>query len=128
MVRSIRNKIRLMVFLAGTAAFPLAADSLENWVDRFNADDEEIYANAIPNSSAKAFLAANVPRFTCPDMEMERAYYFRWWTYRKHIRETPDGYVVTEFLPPVGWAGKHNTINCATGHHVMEGRWLRDGR
>ena len=37
MVRSTRNKIRLMVFLAGAIFFSLAADSLENWVDRFNA-------------------------------------------------------------------------------------------
>ena len=35
---------------------------------------------------------------------------------------------MTEFLPNVGWAGKHNTINCAAGHHIMEGRWLADRR
>ena len=113
---------------ADVVAASVAADTLEEWVDRFNADDDEVYTNAIPNSAAKAFLAANVPRFDCPDAEIERAYFFRWWTYRKHIKSTPDGYVITEFLPPVGWAGKHNTISCATGHHVMEGRWLRDGR
>jgi hypothetical protein len=33
---------------------------------------------------------------------------------------------VTEFLPPVPWAGPENTINCAVGHHVREGRWLKD--
>ena len=26
----------------------------------------------------------------------------------------------------MGWAGKHNTINCAAGHHLHEGRWLND--
>ena len=39
-----------------------------------------------------------------------------------------DGFVVTEFLPPVDWAGKHNTISCAAGHHFREGRWLHDPR
>src|SRR5262249_10970554 len=53
-------------------------------------------------------------------------YYFRWWTYRKHIKETPAGFVVTEFLSDVPWAGMYNTISCAAGHHFYEGRWLRD--
>ena len=44
----------------------------------------------------------------------------------KHIKQTPDGFIITEFLPQVGWAGKHNTINCAAGHHLHEGRWLND--
>ena len=32
------------------------------------------------------------------------------------------------FCPTVGWAGKHNSINCAAGHHLHEGRWLNDPR
>ena len=62
----------------------------------------------------------------CPDREIEEIYYFRWWTFRKHIKKTQDGFVISEFLPPVGWAGKNNTINCAAGHHIREGRWLND--
>ena len=57
---------------------------------------------------------------------MEQTYYFRWWTYRKHIKNTPDGYVVTEFLPDVPWGGKYNTINCAASFHFYEGRWMHD--
>src|SRR5690606_30199547 len=53
-------------------------------------------------------------------------YYFRWWTFRKHIRKIPDGFVITEFLPDVPWAGKYNTINCPAAYHFYEGRWLRD--
>lgn len=46
---------------------------------------------------------------------------------RKHIQwHSEVGYVITEFLPPVPWAGVYNTINCAAGHHIYEGRWLRD--
>ena len=33
---------------------------------------------------------------------------------------------VTEFYPHVPWASKYNTIPCAAGHHIHEGRWLRD--
>lgn len=97
-------------------------------VESFQRDDEELYPQAIPNTAAWAFLESQVPRFECPDAEVERTYWFRWWTFRKHLRETPDGRVITEFLPPVPWAGKHNTISCAAGHHFQEGRWLRDTR
>jgi hypothetical protein len=51
---------------------------------------------------------------------------FSWWTFRKHLKQTPDGFIVTEFLPPVPWAGLHNSINCPAGHHFYEGRWLHD--
>ena len=105
----------------------LRADELKAWVESFNADDVERYAE-IPNRDALAFLKANIPRFECPDRELERTYYFRWWTYRKHVRKTPEGYVVTEFLPDVPWARKHNTICCPGGHHFYEGRWLHDGK
>jgi hypothetical protein len=73
-------------------------------------------------------MVANVPLFNCPDEQIEQTYYFRWWTYRKHIRQTPEGIVLTEFLTPVGHAGPHNTISCAFGHHLAEGRWMRDQR
>ncbi|MCL2624896.1 MAG: hypothetical protein FWD31_14635, partial [Planctomycetaceae bacterium] len=36
------------------------------------------------------------------------------------------GFVITEFQPPVPWAGKENTISCPGGHHFREGRWLHD--
>ena len=79
-----------------------------------------------PTAAAWDFLKDNIPLLDCPDKEIEEIYYFRWWTFRKHIKQTPDGFIITEFLPKVGWAGKHNSINCAAGHHFREGRWLHD--
>lgn len=99
---------------------------ISKYVIEFNSQDDEKYHNSIPNSQAADFLAANAPMLDCPDKELERSWYFRWWTYRKHIRHTEDGYVVTEFLPDVPWAKKHNTISCPAAHHIREGRWLRD--
>ena len=101
---------------------------VRQYVDEFNAHDDERYSQYVPNSDAATFLMANIPVFECPDKELERTYYFRWWTYRKHIRQTPQGFVITEFLPSVPWAGKYNTINCPASHHFYEGRWLRDER
>ena len=105
----------------------LSDDAWARYVPEFNRQDEELYTNAIPNTAAEEFLRENAPSFTCPDKDIERTYHFRWWTYRKHIKKSSDGgWVVTEFLPSVSWAGPENTINCAMGHHVREGRWLKD--
>ncbi len=123
--RVIRNTILVIVLFAVQA---LAGESalLRTYVESFNAGDEELYTNTFSNAQAFDFLSKNIPLFECPDKDIERTYYFRWWTFRKHVRKTPDGWVVTEFLPNVSWAGKHNTIACPLGHHLREGRWLRD--
>ena len=99
---------------------------LEEYVDLFNRQDEENVVQAIPNAAALDWLGSHIPRVSLPDPAIERTYYFRWWTYRKHLKRTPEGFVITEFHPDVSWAGKYNTIPCAAGHHVREGRWLRD--
>ena len=101
-------------------------ESVMTYVSEFNETDEELYVNAFPNDSAAEFLNENIPVFDCPDQELEKTYFFRWWTYRKHIRNTPEGYVITEFLPDVKWAGKYNVINCPAVHQFREGRWLRN--
>src|SRR6266581_2706508 len=75
-----------------------------------------------------AWIAVNVPLFDCPDKAIQETYYFRWSVYREHIRQTPGGYVITEFVDDVPWAGAYNTISCAAGHHLYEGRWLRNPR
>ena len=107
----------------------LQEDLVDRYFERFNADDEELYQNAFPNKIAVGTIGRQIPLFECPDDDIERTYYFRWWTYRKHLRRTGDGgWVVTEFLPEVGWAGPENTIACPFGHHVREGRWLRDAQ
>ncbi len=88
--------------------------------------ERETIVTQIPNSESWAWFKENIPLFECPDRDVEEIYYFRWWSYRKHIKRTPKGYVITEFLPPVSHAGEFNTISCAAGFHLAEGRWLRD--
>jgi hypothetical protein len=99
---------------------------LTRFVNEFNDLSGTPADSAIPNESAAQWMVANVPLFDCPDADLEKTYYFRWWTYRKHIRNTPHGRVITEFITPVSHAGPYNTISCAFGHHLAEGRWLRD--
>ncbi len=106
----------------------ITSDRLKNYVDRFNKNDNEIYKQFIPNDKAFEFLRNNIPMIDIPDKDIEETYYFRWWTYRKHIKNTVDGFVITEFLPDVYWSKKHNTINCPAAHHIYEGRWLKNSR
>ena len=98
---------------------------LKEYVRAFTENDEELYKNEIDNAHAEDWLLFCAPRFECPDPSIERTFYFRLWSYRKHVKNTADGYIVSEFLPDVPWAGPHNIINAAAGHHLYEGRWLR---
>lgn len=104
----------------------LSPEILYKYIDAFNKNDEEIYKSFITNSEAKQFLSDNIPLFECPDKDLEKIYYFRWWTYRKHIKKTPEGFIITEFMPDVSWAGKYNGISCPAMFHFCEGRWLYD--
>ncbi len=106
----------------------LRPDILRNYVKSFNEKDHTHFGQEISNEQAADWMAENIPLFECPDKEIEEIYHFRWWTYRKHIKNTPDGFVITEFLPKVNWSGKHNTISCPAGHHFREGRWISNRR
>lgn len=101
-------------------------NSFKRYFEHFNEKDNELYPQHIPNDAAIAFLKENIPLIEVPDKDIEETYYFRWWTYRKHIKHTDDGFVITEFLPKVPWSKKHNTINCPAAHHIYEGRWLKN--
>jgi hypothetical protein len=114
---------------AGSTTIPLIdATRVRAMVESFNAEDVEDVVNLVPNSQAANWIERNVPGFECPDETLQRVYYYRWWCYRKHIKPTPVGTIVTEFILPVKHAGMFNSISCALGHHLAEGRWLRDDR
>ncbi len=68
----------------------------------------------------------NIQLFETPQQNFEQMYYYRWWSLRKHIKETPIGYVMTEFLINRSYADKYNMIACAFGHHIYESRWLHN--
>lgn len=116
---------------APKTTFVLNPDSHRHYIEAFNRSDALNRnalqrANYIDDAAAWTWLRQNIPFFESSAKDIEEIYYFRWWTYRKHIKETPSGFVLTEFLSDVPWAGMYNTISCAAGHHFYEGRWLRD--
>ncbi len=94
---------------------------MENFVV-LNNDD---YKNRYPfNISQRSPYEMGIPLVDIPDKMIEQTYYYRMHTFCKHIKETPEGYVVTEFYPEVPWAGKYNAICCPAMHQFREGRWL----
>jgi len=104
----------------------LSNNKLKTYVASFNKIDTETVKNFVTNDQAADWLSKNIPLFECPDSTIEKIYYYRWWTFRKHLKQTPEGFVFTEFITQVNHAGKYNTVSSALGHHIYEGRWLRN--
>ena len=89
-------------------------------VEKFNAMEDENVTNFISNANSWSWLQKEIPFFECPDKEVEEIYYFRWWSFRKHLVQTTNGFAFTEFLT------KPQPISSALGHHLAEGRWVHD--
>ncbi len=120
--------------IQATKAQPIADGAIlkynnyKHYVDYFNTMEDENIAQAIPNDKSWEWMQKNIPLFDCPQENFNEMYYYRWWSYRKHIKETPVGWGITEFLVNRPYADKWNLIACAIGHHTMEGRWLHDAQ
>ena len=106
--------------------FVLKAEKFRHYVDYFNKMEDENIKQAIPNDSAWPWMKKNIPLFECPQQNFEEMFYYRWWTLRKHIKKTEQGFVFTEFLVQRSYSDKYNLISSALGHHIYESRWLHD--
>jgi hypothetical protein len=131
MINSKINKVLLLLTIVTSSGFAQqqaksGIEVLKKYVNYFNSIDTEEVKNYVPNAQAYDWLSSNIPLFECPDAVLEQNYYYRWWSYRKHLVKTPEGFIFTEFIEPVKHAGKYNSISCALGHHLYEGRWLKD--
>ena len=98
----------------------LQPSSFEHYIEHFNSMEDENVTNFVSNADSWAWLKKEIPLFECPDREVEEMYYFRWWSFRKHLEKTPDGFVFSEFLT------RQTPVSSALGHQLMEGRWLHD--
>ena len=67
-----------------------------------------------------------IPLLDISDKNIEEVYYYRWYNFCSHMKETPLGYIITEFTPEVFWGGIYGSIACPIGHHMYEGRWLHN--
>ncbi len=107
-------------FSAGPTVLEYAAFS--HHVEKFNAMEPELVLNHVPDAQAWDWLKVNVPIFECPDPQIEEIYWFRWWALRKQLRRDAGSgrFVFGEFI------NRPRPVSSALGHHLMEGRWLRD--
>jgi hypothetical protein len=104
----------------------LPASAFRHYFVQFSSDEQAMLGADDPVDWQ--WFERNVPLLDVPDKQLEEIYYFRWYSFKKHIKRTRDGFVIDEFLDPMPWAGKFNTIDAAAGHHMREARWLRDPR
>jgi len=100
--------------------FVLKPDAFAHYIQKFNTMEDENVTNFISNAASWGWLQQEIPFFECPDREVEEMYYFRWWSFRKHLERTPDGFVFSEFLTRAA------PVSSALGHQIREGRWLHD--
>ncbi len=100
----------------------LKYDTFRHHVDKFNAMEPELVVNLVPDVQAWDWMKSRVPLFECPDPQVEETYWFRWWALRKQLRrdEGSGRFVFGEFI------NRARPVSSALGHHLMEGRWLRD--
>ncbi len=98
----------------------LKPDAFAHYITQFNSMTDENVTNYISNNDSWSWLQKEIPLFECPDHEVEEMYYFRWWSFRKHLERTPNGFVFSEFLT------RPAPVSSALGHQLGEGRWLHD--
>ena len=95
------------------------------------------------NESTYQWATSNLPLFEVSDPDVQATYYYRAKAYKTHLMRTEWAdiqHVVSEQCTGFGdgsatspdgftcWGGAYGTINAAAGHHITEGRWLRDPR
>jgi hypothetical protein len=102
----------------------LQPSTFRHYFADFERDEKEMLGDAPP--LPWDWFEQNIPLLDVPDKELEETYYFRWYAFQKHIVRTPNGFLISEFLDNVPWAGKFNAIDAAAGHQLREARWLRN--
>ncbi len=115
--------VLVLLFSAGLEAqhlYVLDASGFSTYVAHFNAMEDENVTNYVSNAGSWNWLEKEVPFFQCPDREVEEMYYYRWWSFRKHLEETNHSFVFSEFLT------RQTPVSSALGHQIAEGRWLHD--
>ncbi len=77
-----------------------------------------------------SWFERQIPFLEVPDAAIQSVYYYRWQTYHEHLVYTGPqyGWLASEFLAPVSYGAPYGGVVAAAGHHIREGRWLRDPR
>jgi hypothetical protein len=79
-----------------------------------------------PTRQSLDWLQKDIPLFECPDREVEEMYYFRWWSFRKHLVSDDQRLCVHGIFDAGETRRRGQHQRCAAGFHLAEGRWLHD--
>ncbi|SPE19438.1 exported hypothetical protein [Candidatus Sulfotelmatomonas gaucii] len=95
-----------------------------HYIVQFAAD--ELKATGQQSSEEWPWIEANIPFFDSSDKQFEEMYYFRWYSFEKHVEHTADhGYLITEWLHRPDLPN-NGVLPDAAQFHLGEARWLRD--
>jgi hypothetical protein len=106
-----------------------------HYVTTFRAQEIEATGKEYPGESGEdswTWMQREIPLFDSSDKAFEEMYYFRWYAWKKHLVETPHGYIITEWLPKLEFPepgkedGSFGALPDAAPFHIAEARWLRD--
>lgn len=102
----------------------LRPENFHHYITTFIHQEQE--ATGKPGADSWPWLSANMPWFESSNKDFEEIYYFRWYSFQKHIVHLDSGDVINEFLFHVKWGGPGNTVGVAVPHQLREARWARD--
>jgi hypothetical protein len=110
-----------------TAAVLKPADYL-HYVDTFREQEREATGKLYEGEGGEdswTWMQREIPWFDSSDKHFEEMYYFRWYAWKKHLVKTPQGYLITEWLPKPAMAD-YGALPDAAPFHIAEARWLRE--
>ena len=95
-----------------------------HYIVQFAGDEHE--ATGQQPSDEWPWLSANIPLLDSSNKQFEEMYYFRWYSFQKHVEQTTNhGYLITEWLHRPDLPN-NGVLPDAAPFHLAEARWLRD--
>jgi hypothetical protein len=108
----------------------LEPNRFAHYVEQFKQEETRatgaVYSG-LSGEQAWPWMLREIPWFESSDHGVEETYYFRWYAWHKHLVKTPNGFVITEWLPkPEFKDGSYGALPDAAPFHISEARWLHD--
>ena len=115
---------------AQTSAAVLKPSQFQHYAELFAAQERDATGTVYTgegNEDEWTWMQREIPWFESSDKNFEEMYYFRWYAWKKHLVSTPQGFIITEWLPkPEVKDGSFGALPDAAPFHIGEARWLHD--
>jgi hypothetical protein len=98
----------------------------EHYVELFRTEEKEATGKLYEGEGGAdtwTWMQHEIPWFDSSDKSFEEIYYFRWYAWKKHLVQTPRGYLITEWLPKPNLPD-YGVLPDAAPFHIAEARWL----